>query len=96
MNKENLKTTLETAEVLSKFFLSIVNNLEISKYSKYNLSSAIFFKHIDQLYRSIIYRAILKYKNYPSIIANQNNFKGRILFTSENSKKKKFKKKSIN
>ena len=32
---ESVKTELETAEVLNKFFSSIVNNLEISKYSKY-------------------------------------------------------------
>ena len=30
-----VKTELETAEVLSKFFSNIFNNLEISKYSKY-------------------------------------------------------------
>ena len=30
-----VKTKLETAEVLSKFFSNIINNLEISKYSKY-------------------------------------------------------------
>ena len=32
---ESLKTEVETAEVQNKFFYSIVNNLEISKYSKY-------------------------------------------------------------
>ena len=32
---ELVKTELETAEVLNKFFSNIVNNLEISKYSKY-------------------------------------------------------------
>ena len=30
-----VKTELETAEVLSKFFSNISNNLEISKYSKH-------------------------------------------------------------
>ena len=33
--RESVKTELETAEVLNKFFSNIVNNLEISKYSKY-------------------------------------------------------------
>ena len=33
-----VKTELETAEVLNKFLSNIVNNLEISKYSKYELS----------------------------------------------------------
>ena len=33
-----VKIELETAEVLNKFFSNIVKNLEISKYSKYELS----------------------------------------------------------
>ena len=33
--RESVKTELETAEVLNKFFSNIVNNLKISKYSKY-------------------------------------------------------------
>ena len=32
---ELVKTELETAEFLNKFFSNIVNKLEISKYSKY-------------------------------------------------------------
>ena len=32
---ESVKAKLETAEVLNEFFPDIVNNLEISKYSKY-------------------------------------------------------------
>ena len=32
---ELVKTDLETAEVLNKFFSNIVSNLEILKYSKY-------------------------------------------------------------
>ena len=32
---ESVKTELETAEVLNKFFSNTVNNLEILKYSKY-------------------------------------------------------------
>ena len=32
---ESVKTELETAEVLNKFSSNIVNNLEVSKYSKY-------------------------------------------------------------
>ena len=32
---ESVKTELEIAEVLNKFFSDITNNLEISKYSKY-------------------------------------------------------------
>ena len=67
-NRESVKTELKTAEVLKKFFYNIINNLEISKYSKYE-------SFIDNIEDQTL-RAILKYKNYPSIIAIQNKFKG--------------------
>ena len=67
---ESVKTELETAEVLNKFFSNIVNNLEISKYSKYE-------SFIDNIEDQTL-RAILKYKNHPSII--QNKFKGEDVF----------------
>ena len=65
---ESVKTELETAEVLNKFFSNIVNNLEISKYSKYE-------SFIDNIEDQTL-RAILKYKNHPSINTIQNKFKG--------------------
>ena len=65
---ESVKTELETAEVLNKFFSDIVNNPEISKYSKYE-------SFIDNIEDQTL-RAILEYKNHPSIIAIQNKFKG--------------------
>ena len=67
-----LWTELETAEVLNKFFSNIVNNLEISKYSKYE-------SFIDNIEDQTL-RAILKYKNHQSIIAIQNKFKGGDVF----------------
>ena len=69
---ELVKTELETAEVLNKFFSNIVNNLEISKYSKYE-------SFIDNIEDQTL-RVILKYKNHPSIIAIQNKFKGGDVF----------------
>ena len=69
---ESVKTELETAEVLNKFFSDIVNNLEISKYSKYE-------SFIDNIEDQTL-RAILKYKNHPSIIAIQNKFKSGDVF----------------
>ena len=60
---ELVKTELETAEVLNKFFSNIVNNLEISKYSKYE-------SFIDNIEDETL-REVLKYKNHPSIIAIQ-------------------------
>ena len=69
---ELVKTELETAEVLNKFFSNIVNNLEILKYSKYQ-------SFIDNIEDQTL-RAILKYKNHPGIIAIQNKFKGGDVF----------------
>ena len=64
---ESVKTELEIAEVPNKFFFNTINNLEISKYSKYE----VFIGDIEDQ----ILRAILKCKNQPSIIAIQNNFR---------------------
>ena len=66
--RESVKTELETAEVLNKFFSNIANNLENSKYSKYE-------SFIDNIEDETL-RAILKYKNHPSINTIQNKFKG--------------------
>ena len=81
---ESVKNELETAEILNKFFSAIVNNLEISKYSKYGY----FINSIeDQTLRSI-----LKYKSHPSIIAIQNKFKGGDVFYFRDFKKEEIKK----
>ena len=61
---ESVKTELETAEVLNKFFSNIVNNLEISKYSK----DKSFIDNIEDQ----TLKPILRHKNHPSIIAIQN------------------------
>ena len=52
-----MKTESETAEALSDFFLNILNNLNISRYSE--LDSAV--GNITE--RTL--RAILKYKDHP-------------------------------
>ena len=67
-----VKTELETAEVLNKFSSTIVNNLEISKYSKYK-------SFIDNIEDQVL-RAILKYENHPNSIAIQDKFKGGDIF----------------
>ena len=56
---ESVRTELERVEVFNKFFSNIVNNLEISKYSKYES----FIENIEDQTLG----AILKYKNHPSI-----------------------------
>ena len=69
---ESVKTELETAEVLNNLFSEIVNNLEISKNSKYE-------SFIDNIQDQTL-TAILKCKNHPSIIAIKNKFKGGNVF----------------
>ena len=63
---ESVKTGLKAADVLNKLFSHIANDLQISKYSKYES----FIGNIEDQ----TLRAILKYKHNPSIIAIQNNF----------------------
>ena len=53
--------------MLNEFFSNIVDDLEISKYSKYE-------SFIDNVEDQTL-GAILKYKNHPSIITTQNKFK---------------------
>ena len=66
-NNELVKTELEPAEVLNNFFSNTVQNLDISTYS------------INELLVSntngATFKAILKYRNHPSINANQNKCK---------------------
>ena len=77
---ESVKTELETAEVLNKFFSNIVNNLEISKYYK----CEFFIGNIEDQTP----RAILRYRNHPSIIAIKNKFKSEDVFYFRELEKK--------
>ena len=71
---EILKTDLETA-VLNTFFGNIVKNLEINQYSNFDP----VINHV----KDPTLRAILKYKDHPSILAIQNKCKNRIKFAFE-------------
>ena len=73
--EEILKTHLETAEVLNAFFENIVKNLEINQNSN--------FDPVTKNVKDPALRAILKYKDHPSILAIQNNCKGQIKVTFE-------------
>ena len=66
-NNELVKTDLETAEVLNNFFSNIVQNLDISRYS--NGEPLVSNTNDATL------KAILKYRNHPSIIAIRNKCK---------------------
>ena len=60
-NGELLKSESETAEVFNNFFSNIVKNLKIPEYKNLN-------RNIENV-KDPVFRAILKYKNYSSIIA---------------------------
>ena len=71
-NGEVVKTELETAESLNNFFGNVFKSLMISKYSEYDPS-------IDRVENRTI-RAILKYRNHPSILAISERKKAQINF----------------
>ena len=66
-NNELVKTDLETAEVLNNFLSNIVQNLDIPGYSN---DEPLVSETNDATLK-----AILKYRNHPSIIAIQNKCK---------------------
>ena len=76
---ESIKSELETGEVLNKSFSNIVNELEISEYFKNE-------SFIDIIENQTL-RAILRYKNHPSIIPILNKFKGGDFFYLKELKK---------
>ena len=63
-NDELIKTDLETAEVFNNFFSNIVQKLKISRYTNE--------EPIVSNINDPTLKAILKYRNHPSITAIQN------------------------
>ena len=66
-NNELKKTDQETAEVLNNFFSNIAQNLDISRYSNN--------KPLVSNTNDATLKAILKYRNHPSIIAIRSKCK---------------------
>ena len=66
-NNELIKNDLKTAEVLNIFFSNIVQNLNIARYT----SEESFVDNISDP----TLKAILKYRNHPSIIAIRKKYK---------------------
>ena len=66
-NDELVKTDLETAEVFNNFFSNIAQNLKISRYTNE--------KPIVGNINDPTLKAVLKYRNHPSITAIQNKCK---------------------
>ena len=62
---EILKTESETAETLNSFFSNMVKNLNISRYSEFDLLTGNI--------ADPTLKAIFKYKNHPSILVIQTN-----------------------
>ena len=71
-NVEVVKTEFETAETLNNFFGNVIKNLMIPEYSEYDPS-------IDRVENRTI-RAILKYRNHPSILGIRERKKAQINF----------------
>ena len=67
-----LRIDLETSEVLNTFSGNIVKNIEINQYSN--------FDPVIKNVKDPTLRAILKYKDHPSILAIQNKCKNQIKF----------------
>ena len=68
--KDILKTDLETVETSNTFFGNIVKNLELIQYSN--------FDPVVNHVKNPTLRALLKYKDHPSILAIKNNGKNGI------------------
>ena len=66
-NNERIKNDLKTAEVLNNFFSNIVQKLNIARYT----SEESFVDNISDP----TLKAILKYRNHPSIIAIRKKYK---------------------
>ena len=71
-NGEVVKTELETAETLNNFFGLVIKSLMIPKYNEYDPST-------DRVKNRTI-RAILKYRNHPSILTIREQKKAQINF----------------
>ena len=79
-NGELLKSESETAEVFNNFFSNIVKNIKIPEYKNLNTN-------IENV-KDPFLRAILKYKNHPSIIAIKEKSKNeKFSFHEVNNKK---------
>ena len=79
-NNESVKTDQETTEVLITLFSSIVQNLDISRYSK--------DKPLVSNTNDATLKAILKYRNHPSIIVVRSKCKdeGNFIFIAVHEK----------
>ena len=69
-NGEYVKTEMKIAEVFNSFLSNIAKNFKVPQYSN--------FDPIAQNIEDPTLKAIVKYKNHPSILTIQTTYKGRI------------------
>ena len=74
-NKKMLTSESETTETLKNFFSNIVKKLDIPKYNSNN--------SVTENIKDPIFKAILKYKNHPSILAIQKYSKNKTFHFEE-------------
>ena len=74
-NKKMLTSESETTETLNNFFSNIVKKLDIPKY---NSNSSV-----TENIKDPVFKAILKYKNHPSILAIQKYRKNKTFHFEE-------------
>ena len=74
-NEKMLTSESETAETLNNFFSNIVKKLNIPKFNSNN--------SVTENIKDPVFKAILKYKNYLSILAVQKYSKNKILHFEE-------------
>ena len=87
-NNKLAKTDPEIAEVLNNFFSNIVQNLDISRYSNN--------KPLVSNTNDATLKAIVKYRNHPSIIAIQNKCKDKSNFNFIEVHQKQIEKEILN
>ena len=73
--KKIVKSESETADILIKFFSNILKNLGITDYDNFD-------PNIENM-KDPVFKAIFKYKNYPSILAIRDTRKNSIFCLKE-------------
>ena len=87
-NEKMLTSESETAETLNNFFSNIVKKLNIPKFNSNN--------SVTENMKGPVFKAILKYKNHPSILAIQKYSKNKTFhFEEVNSSESRKKNSSI-
>ena len=74
-NEKMLTSEFETAETFNNFFSNIVQENNISKFNSNN--------SVTEIIKDPVFKAILKFKNHPSILSIQEYSKGKTFYFKE-------------